>query len=421
MKTKLILLTLLLFPVIVFGQVKFEKGYIIDNDGKKFDCLIKNNQWKNSPSNIDYKLNENDEVTKISYHQLKEFGIAGVVKYIKVVTNIDRSSNEANKLTFERNPVWNQEELLLKVLIEGKASLYYYESGGLKRYFYSFADSAVSQLVYKRYKIDRGDLNIINDGNFGLSTSRSGSIGGDYLAENNDFRSQLWDNLKCEDIYNSTLKKLKYSENDLKGFFKTYNECSQNSFTDYSMSNRGKVTFNMKIAPGLFFSSLSDARGIISAKENFTNKPGYRIGIESELVTPFNRNKWSLLFEPNFLYYQLGDYEEDSSTPANYSAIEFPVGARYYMFLNDNSRLFFDALFNPNFSINFNPGIENLGAGYKTTSNTSFLLGAGYDFKKYSLELRYYSKRELLNNYPFWSFRSSGLQLIFRYRLFTTK
>jgi hypothetical protein len=171
----------------------------------------------------------------------------------------------------------------------------------------------------------------------------------------------------------------------------------------------------------VFFSSVSDAIIQPSPEVNFDNKAGYRIGIESELVTPFNRNKWSLLFEPNFLYYQLGEYEEDSSTPANYSAIEFPVGARYYMFLNDNSRLFFDALFNPNFSINFNPGVEYLISRYKTSSRSNLLIGAGYDIKKFSLELRYYSQRDILYNYPFWSFESSGLQLIFRYKLFTTK
>lgn len=51
-------ITLILLVVIgnIFAQTKFEKGYFITTKGNRVDCLIKNEDWLNIPSKIDYKL-----------------------------------------------------------------------------------------------------------------------------------------------------------------------------------------------------------------------------------------------------------------------------------------------------------------------------------------------------------------------------
>ena len=44
---------LFLFTINLFAQVKFEKGYFIDSQNKKVECLIKNKDWIGSPSEIE--------------------------------------------------------------------------------------------------------------------------------------------------------------------------------------------------------------------------------------------------------------------------------------------------------------------------------------------------------------------------------
>lgn len=46
------------------AQVKFKKGYYLDNSGQSVDCFIKNNDWKNNPAGFDYQLKEGSAVLK---------------------------------------------------------------------------------------------------------------------------------------------------------------------------------------------------------------------------------------------------------------------------------------------------------------------------------------------------------------------
>ena len=58
-----------------YSQVEFEQGYLINNDGKRLECLIKNVDWKNSPTKFQYKLNENSEPITASIDGVSEFGV----------------------------------------------------------------------------------------------------------------------------------------------------------------------------------------------------------------------------------------------------------------------------------------------------------------------------------------------------------
>lgn len=58
MKTILIF-TLTILSINTFAQ-DFEKGFYIENNGKRVDCLIKNIDWLYNPESFEYKLNEND-------------------------------------------------------------------------------------------------------------------------------------------------------------------------------------------------------------------------------------------------------------------------------------------------------------------------------------------------------------------------
>ena len=62
MKKILTLLCSFIFAINSFAQIEFEKGYIVDTLNVKTDCLIKNVDWRSTPSAFEYKLTEDSEI-----------------------------------------------------------------------------------------------------------------------------------------------------------------------------------------------------------------------------------------------------------------------------------------------------------------------------------------------------------------------
>jgi hypothetical protein len=122
----------------LFAQTKFQKGYFIDNNNVRTECLIKNDDWLNNPSKFSYKVSETAPIQSAEMPVVKEFGIYNNSKFVRADVNIDLTTNDySNNLGNDKNPEWHQQQLFLKVLIEGKASLYYYKGQNVERFFYS--------------------------------------------------------------------------------------------------------------------------------------------------------------------------------------------------------------------------------------------------------------------------------------------
>ena len=82
-----------------YAQTSFEKGYFIDNVGKKVDCLIKNIDSRSNPSQFNYKLSDASEVKTGYMENIQEFGISDSHKYKRFTVDIDRSKDQFQHLT----------------------------------------------------------------------------------------------------------------------------------------------------------------------------------------------------------------------------------------------------------------------------------------------------------------------------------
>ncbi|MCG2431601.1 PorT family protein [Aequorivita xiaoshiensis] len=395
MKKQLLFLLITVLSFNCYSQISFEKGYYIDNSNQKTNCLIKNIDWKNNPTEFEYKLSENSESKKASIKLIKEFGIDNVSKYIRSNVNIDRSSEKFNQLSNHRKPIFKEEELFLKVLVEGKANLYLFEDGNLIRYFYNTEDTVIEQLVFKSYKTSNYKI-----------------------GKNNSFKNQLWNNLKCPDFKISKVENLDYQKNDLIKFFVEYNECNGEKSIIYEKKQK-KDLFNLSIRPGFNSSSLSIQNSVSSSRDtDFDNEIGFRFGIEAEFIMPFNANKWSLIIEPTYQYFKSEKEINKQTVIADYKSIEIPVGIRHYFFLSENSKIFINGSYildlSSNSIIDFSSEVD---LEINTRNNLAF--GMGYKYNdKYSLELRYQTSREILGDYIAWSSDYNTLSVIFGYSLF---
>lgn len=373
-----------------FSQIKFEKGYFIDNSDKKTECLIENIDWVNNPSKFNFKLNESSLISEKDMNTVKEFGVLNL-KYKRFVVDIDRSSEQTSKLSNVRGPIFNNEVVFLKLLVEGNANLYFYHDVSLNRYFYSISNGEVSQLVFKTYKNDDNEIK-----------------------ENSYFKQQLLNDLKCSSSTKIEVEKLKYKKNDLINYFVKYNNCKHANYINYEEKTK-KDLFNLAIRPGFNSSSLTIENGVSDFRNtDFNNEINFRFGIEAEFVLPFRKNKWTVLIEPTYQYFKsTKEIENQIDAVVDYKSIELQTGLRYYSFIDDSSKIFVNGLFVIDLPM------DSYVRTLDISSSNNFALGIGYNYKeKYSLELRYLTNREVLNNYASWSSEYKTISIIFGYNLF---
>ena len=408
MKRTVFVLSFLLLSSICFSQIIFEKGYFIDNENNRIECLIKNYGWKANPNTIIYKLNENTEEKKAQISTIKEFSIGNSLKYVRENVQIDISSNQVAKLSTESNPIWSDEQLLLKVLVEGDATLYCYERDDHKRYFYRVGDNPIQQLIYKRYLR-------VKDGR--------------HIRINASFRQQLIKEIPCQEYSRGQMAVLKYTDKDLIGYFNTYNKIEVEESVQHENSNNRKK-FNLRVKPGINYSSLSIQNSMSSTLDlDFDTEIGYQIKAELEFILPYNKNKWAIVLEPGF--YKIESKKDkiisriisDQNVGASidYSYVDIPVGIRHNFFLNNENRIFVSGLFIPNFVIDqnatidfYDPNLNDLDIEHPH----SFAIEAGLIMKKWSIDVSYRLNRNILEDYTAWGADYKVLSLSIGYRLF---
>lgn len=374
----------------IWAQIDFKKGYYINNSNERIECLIKNVDWLNNPVKFESKLNEGAQSTVITIGNVKEFGIYNSSKYIRSEVNIDKSSSNLRELDYDRNLSFVKETLFLKVLIEGKANLYSYVNSNLKRFFFKTEDGGIQQLVYKKYRLSSNEI-----------------------STNNGFRQQLWTNLKCGNISTTRIERMDYEKNQLLQFFKNYNQCNNAKFVNYQQDKDKKDLFNLSVRVGVNNTSFDVVNFSSTALFQNGSQMNMRFGLEAEFILPFNSNKWSIIFEPNYQSFQTDPiFGSASSTLLDFSYVELPIGIRHYAFLNDSSKLFFNA-----------SGIYNISTSdlYDISRETQLSYGFGVGYKyldRYSVELRYHTYREIAANNANRGANYGAFSVILGYTLF---
>jgi hypothetical protein len=321
---KTLQLLVILFLSNSYSQVVFEKGYFINNQNEKIECWIKNQDWINQPKQIEYKLSEDGKTEITDFNQINSFQVYNTHHYYKKeVVNIDRETKIEGF-----NP--KLETIILRVLVEGKATLFADISRSI--YFYKIDNEDIKQLVYKKHAD--------NDGK---------------IIEDFSFRTELYNNLKCRDNSAEKLRKINYKQNSLVNYVIDFNECSNANYSEFNES-KTKTEFNFKAFGGVNFYTMES----IVTVGFFEDRPlkyksssnfNFMLGFEAEMLLPFHKNKWSIFIAPNYQSQQnqefstsprdlYGGYNGTLSLEDSYSYLDLPLGLRHYFHINKNSKLF---------------------------------------------------------------------------------
>jgi len=405
MKKFFLPLFFILFSFHSYSQIRFEKGYVIDNNGEKIECFIKDMGWKYNPKEIEYKISPEASLKKAGLNDIKEFEIYNSSKYIRADVDIDRSSSLVSFMDDNRKPNFKKERLFLEVLVEGDVSLYEYRDTELKRYFVKKQNQPITQLVFKHY----------------LTPDNK-------VYKNETYKQQLINMLKCPEITKNRIMNTNYSKKDLVRLIVKYNQCVSSDYKDYTEKPKEDL-FNLNLRLGINNSSLSIRNSALhSLDTDFPNKIGLRISAEAEFIMPFNKNKWALLIESTYQSYNAetqslnaNNNGEKLTATVNYSSIEFPIGIRYYLFLKNDTKLFVNLLNNVDILLSKKIEFQKEDGSYLdpvtiyTFDNLG--IGVGYQRNKYSVELRYQTPKEILKGYLAWQSHYNTFSLIVGYNI----
>lgn len=383
MKKALFFLFFITITTTLFAQIKFEKGYFINNNGERTECLIYNQDWRLNPDGFDYKLTENEKVTSAKITEIKEFGVYDFSKYIRFDGNVDTSNYAIDKLTENKNAEFKQVSIFLKTIVEGNANFYMHIDKQFTRYFYDIPNKKIEQLINKEY-------------------IKYNENGAKQIATNLEFQRQLLRDLTCETTGIDEVKALNYTVSSLKRFFIDYNKCNSG---DFKLFSSNKINYNLALKTGYSAVMLKFDHPLVEGEfENFY----FRYGIENEIRLPFNNGKWSAIVEPTYqkMKEQGSFLEKRGFGPYNisfdYQSIELPVGLRYYMFLNEDSKLFVNAFLVQDFA--FNSFYYLNKARFAIKPSLSGQLGFGYKFREIAnVELQISSPKKLARTITFFN------------------
>jgi len=409
---KTFLLILFLCCTFINAQVTFEKGYFISNNGNRTECLIRNLDWKDNPTDFRYKIDPNDKdyVTE-TIANVSEFGIGDNITFKRAKVKIDRSTDDLSKISQTGKPVWEESTLFLRVLVTGEASLYSYREANLFRYFYETKEVPLEQLVYLRY---------IETQNENASKN---------IKENTYYKQQLNLNVRSSNITDNDIKNLSYTKSDLTKYFIKFNNISPATETKKTSADGEKNIFHIKITPGISLISLSmDSKSLPYRNIKLDNKTNFKIGIEAEYILPFNKNKWSVFLNPTYQKYKnQKSYSlpglfptsplEEHDVDVEYSGIQIPMGIRHYLFLNKNSKFFINAGFT--FDAGKSKVVYDKDRVSESTAGSNLAFGFGYNFRdKFGVEARLNTKKDLMSEYSDLAANYGSVDFIFSYTIF---
>lgn len=386
MKYIISILTLFFTFSLLNAQIKYEKGYYINNEGIKKEGYIKNSDWQYNPSSFRFKSSENSDYVKLNKTEIQEFKIYPNKIYRKFEIPIDTSANfSPTKYSRKRLPEYKEDIYLLELLIDGELKLYVYKTEEFKRFFYEI-DNELIPLEYKKYTNELGKV-----------------------YENTAFRQKLKNNFNCNNKLSSKIDKLPYKEKSLVSFFNELAICKNLKSTQLIEYSKPQILITPRANIRSSYLSIRHDN-FWDTDLDWQTLPS--IGLEFEYVVPFNKNKWSLIAEPTFNYYESdnsGEQERESTAKTvsvRYSSIELPVGFRYSIFLNDKSKIFI----NPFFSMDYVLVGENSFKRMPTFPSLDleigtfigFGTGIGYKRNRLSIELRAQGLRETFVSYVAW-------------------
>ena len=374
-------------PFCTTGQINFQPGYFVTNEGEKVNCLIRNEKWADNPSRVEFKMTDTG-ISEFGTVQIwREFGISNNFKFVRATVALDKSSSVLSELDIQRMPQFVTTTVFLRQLVEGRARLFQYENGTLERFFFSVEKDTLMPLVFKLYRSSES------------STGR-----------NEMYKGQLTAALLCSTESEVSVRSLNYSARDLIQFVNHFNACNGDA-TPESPERIARINFYLRAGAGS--QNMQVHASSIFFDDTIGPAIGSQIGMECEILIPSRGDRWGLVVGVSYQQFQGQQERQYYVLSTKYHSVDISLGPRYFFHLNSRSRVFANG--GAAYSIPFNSELT-----YRITATAPsqitfdmneliyFWFGAGYQRSRWSVEARYNTPRDPLNKYLTWFSQISG-------------
>lgn len=359
----------------VWAQTNFEKGSYTDNTGKTVSGYIKNLDWKDNPTAIEFSTSADgsDSVEK-TIREIQGFEIDGKSKYIRELANIDKSPQQVGELNYDRNPEVKLKTVFLKVLMDGQTKLFRHREGKHLSLFFINKDGLIELLVYKRF------LNVEKN-----------------IVENNYYKQQLLNEFSCDKGPMPEVSSLRYNSATILNYMRKYNACMGMNKIEIYQEERGP-RWGLTLIGGVNFNSYSIRDGA-SRSFNFGNATTPTFGFELQYILPTNNDKWAIFIDARTMSFSadrqftipagLGTSFITQTLEFDYKAVEVAAGVRHYFYLGEKSRLFISANYGAEVSSSSIIDNERSSDTEVSTPVGTYGIGLGYTYGNLRVEARH--------------------------------
>ena len=420
---KIILLwSLLFFSVIAFGQDNFVSGYYIDQNNIKIEGFIEDVNSSNNPESITFKTALDDKSIVIPIANIKEFKVSSNFKHIKYIVKYDYAQvmNKSEINIYGKELDLRKKTVLAKVIVEGETSFLKVVISDISFFYIKNSNDENPRLLkYRKY----------NDNNT--------------IRENNEFRKQLYDELKSDKLVMANFLNLKYREADLAPIFKDVN-VDNNTLVEQNISvEKYKNKFNFKIIAGLSSAYATyDFKGVTMKPVDITyTNPMFGFEISTIFGTDSKRSEFfgrvfyqNLKSKANYYAEQnafIIDYTTAYTMNSDISTLNLSGGYRYAIFQKGKNKVTIDGSIGYSSVLsgdavidylvtytgpNPSPPVEKTTPFDTFASTLFFNVGCGYVFdNKYGVTLEYSPQKNYLDQYVILEGGYSNFNLIFTY------
>lgn len=379
----------------VFCQKKFLPGYIISLKGDTAKGFIDYQNWDKSPKRITFSTSQNGKAVSYKPNDIEKFSVADEL-YVSAIVETDNSLRDVTELSNNEELKLQRDTAFLQTLMQDEKSLYRFKPNvGVEHFFIGKSENP-EWLVYKLFLKEQSDGKTI-------------------VAANTGYMSQVLDYLgKCSTVQKE-ISEIKYERNSLQSIFKSYSKCIGSKMPNEKKPE--KAIFETGLLAGISNTKLNftktenvDNSFRTISNADYSTSTNFSGGIYLNIVFPQQNKKFSLYNELLYSTFNVeGTYSEDYSfdyygnyyNRIGFSYLKLNTMFRYYLpvasirvFINagmSNGLTIQHTLYQKEDSrfittITQNETSQSLN-NYRSHEE-GFLLGAGVQKKRFSLNLR---------------------------------
>lgn len=417
-----ILALYLLFTLVthhLYGQEKFESGYVITLQQDTVRGVVEKLKWQRNPNKILFKATQESPVQTFGLDDIAGFGV-GDRHYVRATVKTDDNPHSNNDLTYSRAYQTRQQTVFLQLLAGGgmKSLFYYRDERGRDNFYIRNGSYTYELLINYRYLDNRGtDVVIVKVESFKMQLR-------EYLAE-------------CPSVQERTIS-LSYSYGSIgKLFADYYATCSSAQSVALPPADRLSLQFggvvggvrtqyrfstsaNLTLPVGTFPASYSATGGV------FLNigfpRTSRRFSIYNELILASSKAEKVFQERPNniivyqydihygFTYLKLNNMLRFSQ-PLGQCTLYFNAGIA-------NGIAIAETNYQRKSTIGTSSTIveDSKAMDYTRKHEQGILVGLGASFKRFSLEARY-EKGNGISDYSNYKSETTRYYALLGYRL----